>query len=139
MIKNLIFFGFLLMLSFGCSKDDNTSEPDETVIPASEKFLNDIKDLDKGTNILSLEYNAEKKVERIKIQEDGLLIYGYDGNKISSLDAYIGESLNFTFSYDAEGHLSAFTQDDVVTQVTYNAAQNFYLYAKENGDEETIF
>ena len=129
-------FSLFFLILFGCSKDDNGTE--QTVIPPNKKFLNTITNED-GSVILSLEYNAEKNVERIKIGEEGLFIYGYEANRIISLDIYLDESLNFTFTYDANGHLNSFIKDDVITPVTYNASQNFYLYALENGDEETIF
>lgn len=138
MKKHLLFFSILLILFAGCSKDDNTSQ-EEAVIPENEKFLNIVNSGDGTETILSFEYNTDKNMSRMKLGQDGLYIFGYDNNRITSLDAYLGGTINFTFSYDPEGHINAFTQDDVVTQVTYNAAHNFYLYAKENGDEETIF
>ena len=132
-IKILSLF-FLILL--GCSKDDNSTE--EMVIPPNEKFLNTITEED-GTVALSFEFNTDKNLERMKYADVGLFIYGYQGNQITSMDTYLGGEEKFTFTYDANGHLNTFTLDDVITNVTYNAAQNFYLYAKVNGDEESIF
>ena len=135
MKKNLIFFSLLLILFSGCSKDDS---PEDKVIPTNEKFLNNVVNND-GSVAFSFEYNSDKNIERINFVDAGLLLYGYEGNQIISMDSYHDNQENFTFTYDANGHLNSFTLDDLITNVTYNAAQNFYLYAKANGDEESIF
>ena len=135
MKTKIVILSLFAVIFVGCSKDDS---PEETEIPPNEKFLNTITNVAGGIE-LSFEYNADKNVTRIKLGEEGLFIYGYDQNRIVSMDVYLGESLNFTFTYDANGYLNSFTKDDVITPVTYNAAQNFYLYALDNGDEETIF
>ena len=134
MKKILILFSFLILFT-GCSKDDDSpKEEQEIEIPVNEKILNDI-----GGEIL-LEYNDAGNIERLKISSELLLIYGYEGEKISSLDIYGGDgSINILFQYDANGRIDSFSEDDVITDVTYNEANNYYLYQKENGDETTLF
>lgn len=137
MKTNILFFTLLLILLAGCSKDDSSA--DETEILPDEKFLTDVKGYDNTKTIFSVAYNTEKNVENITFGDDGFFNYTYDGNRISNLDVFLGATISYTFSYDGEDHIIAFTKDGINTPVTYNAVENYYFYVKENGDEETIF
>ena len=135
MKTKIIIISLFTVIFVGCSKDDS---PEETVIPPNEKFLKTVADADGGV-LLSFENNTDKNIERMKISNNILFVYGYEENLIISTEVYGENPSNFTFTYDVNGHLSSFTNDDVTTIVTYNAAQNYYFYKKENGDEESIF
>lgn len=130
--KIIILSIFIAILS-GCSKDNEPSE--ENIIPADQKYLSEINNGD-----VTIEYNDSKYIKRINFGISALFIYSYDDDVVKTLDFYSGgEARNLTFTHDANGHYTSFTEGDITTQITYNAAQNFYLYRKENGDEETIF
>lgn len=135
MKTNLILFSLFIILFSACSKNDDSPKPEEEeVIPVNEKFLNDVN------GELTIEYNDDGKIERIKISNLILIIYGYEGGNVSTVDMYgQNANLNFIFNYDANGHIDSFSQDDIITDVTYNQANNYYLYQKENGDEVTLF
>ena len=136
MKKTLLIFSLLTLVLIGCSKDDQESE---SVTPANEKFFNEGKNQD-GTEILfSVKYNADKNVERLEIGEYGMFSYTYDDNKISEMDAFLNVNRNFSFTYDADGHIIAFTENGQTTTVFYNPELQSYLYEKLNGDQETIF
>lgn len=135
MKTNLILFSLLLILFCGCSQgDDSPMEEQEIEIPANEKILNDVN------GQFLLEYNEDGNIERLKISSQILFVYGYEGERVSSIDVYGGgDSINILFTYDVNGRIDSFSEDDVITDVFFNEANNYYLYQKENGDEVTIF
>lgn len=135
MKAKFLIFSVLIVLFTSCSKDDDSPKTEEEeVIPADEKFLKDVGGL------LTMEYNEERNVERLKIGNGVLIVYGYEDNRISNIDYFVeNTNLSVIFTYDANGKIDSFTTDDVVTEVVYNEASKFYLYQKENGDEFTIF
>lgn len=137
MKKNLIFFSLLMILFSGCSKNDESATPEEEQeieIPADEKLLNNI------SGELLLEYNDAGNIERIRISNNVLISYGYEGDKIITFDLYSQDgSINILLSYDANGRIDSFSDDDVITDVTYNEVNNYYFYKMENDDEVTLF
>lgn len=98
MKTRITILALLFTAFYGRSKDDTSTE--ELGIPANQKFLSTITKAD-GITLLSLEYYGDKNVERIKYGEEGLFIYCYEENQISSLDVYFGEAPNYNFTYDA--------------------------------------
>ena len=135
MKKRLFFFSFLAISIFSCSSNDDP--PGDSTIPETQKYLGSITDAE-GVVKMSFEYNEAKNVERINYQDVGLITYGYESGKIVSMNVYFGGEDKYTFTYDAYGRMNSYTIDDIVTPIIYNSTLNFYLYAKENGDEESI-
>ncbi len=131
----LIILGLFLIFFTGCSKDDestNSEEVDE--IPINEKLINDVN------GEFTFEYNDEGNIERMKMGNFFLILYGYENGNVSAVDIYgQDETLNILFNYDANGRIDSFSQDDVITDVTYNQANNYYLYQMDNGNEVTLF
>ena len=137
MKKHILFFSLITVLFIGCSKDDDSSGYSE--IPANEKFFNEGKNQDGTKTKFSLKYNTDKNVERLELGTYGMFVYKYDGSKIIGMDAFLKVNSSFTFTYDDDGHIIAFTENGQTTEVFYNPELQSYLYEKANGDQETIF
>lgn len=135
MKTKILLFTILSLLIFSCKSDDENAGPPP--IPADEKLIENIQS--DGLNY-QFEYNSDKTIRSLNIPQAALLLnYSYENNRIAIISLIgNGESLDYHLEYDANGKISSFSLDDVITPVTYNAAENYYLYQKENGDEFTL-
>lgn len=121
---------FLALLLFavlfiGCSKDDDSPEPEQQ-IPAEEKLLGSLNEE------IKLEYNSDKTVKKLTVENQLLILYTYNGGRISTMELIgNGEDIMFTYSYDANGHINSFSKDGVATDVTYTPADNLYSYTDD--------
>lgn len=137
-MRNYLLIFALIGLLASCSKDDDQPAP-EVVIPADEKLLGSAGSID-GTSIV-LEYNADKTIKELTFGGVVAVYFNYTEGLLSSFDLLAeGELTTYNFIYDANGKIDSFSVDDEVTDVTYNAAGNYYLYPEgEDGDEITLF
>lgn len=136
MKTKILFFSLLSLLIFSCSGDDDSGSDPEAQIPAEEKLLESVKI---GVNeMMRFNYNPDKTVNELTITDYALLRFTYEQGNIHSITVVAGgASQEYLFTYQ-NGKISSFSEDDEVTQVTYNAAGNYYLYQNEYQEEYTI-
>lgn len=135
-MKILYYFSVVAsLLIFSCANDDES--PSEPQIPENEKL---VESINVGTSFYEFEYNSDKTVKTLNIADYYLFNFSYQNGRISSTMVLVGgQVFDYFFEYNDNGKLSAFSLDDEITLITYNAEQNYYLYQKENGDEFTLF
>lgn len=135
-MKSKIFlFSILSFFVLSCSSDDDS--PSEPQIPEEEKLIDNI--LSEELNYY-FEYNPDKTIHSLNISNFYLFEYVYENQQISSIQLLAnGQILEYFLEYDNNGKISSFSLDDEIIPVTYNAAENYYLYQKPNGDEFTLF
>lgn len=124
------------LLFISCSGDDDAISDPEAQIPANEKLLETVK---MGTqDIMQFTYNPDKTVNELSILNFVLINFTYEQGNIKSITAISGGTASeYIFDYE-NGKISSFSIDDEVTNVTYNAAGNYYLYQNEYQEEFTI-
>lgn len=123
-------------LFISCSGDDDSVSDTESQIPAEEKLLETVKV--GAEEIMKFKYNPDKTVNELIISNYALLNFTYQQGNIKSITAISGgTSSEYIFNYE-NGKISSFSLDDEVTQVTYNAAGNYYLYQNQYQEEYTI-
>ncbi|SMC81408.1 hypothetical protein [Moheibacter sediminis] len=136
-MKVLFYLSFIASLLFvSCSGDDDSVSDPEAQIPAEEKLLETVK---MGTeDIMQFTYNPDKTVNELTIPNFALLNFAYEQGNIKSITAISGGTASeYIFDYE-NGKISSFSLGDEVTNVTYNAAGNYYLYQNEYQEEFTI-
>ncbi len=138
MKTKFLILSLLTFFIFSCNSDDENAGPPP--IPEDEKLIDNIVSSgDDGLNY-QFEYNEDKTVRSMNISNFILYNYTYENNRISKISMIgNGQVLDYHLEYDQNGMISSFSLDDVVTPVTYNAAEKFYLYQKENGDEFMLY
>lgn len=131
MKTKILILSLISIFIFSCKSDDENAGTQP--IPENEKLIDNI--VSDGFNY-EFDYNNDKTIGSLNIPGLLLFNYTYENNRISKIFALAnGEALEYHLDYDQNGRISSFSSDDVVTPVTYNAAQNYYLYQKETGEE----
>lgn len=136
-MKILYYLSVIASLLFvSCSGDDDSVSDPEAQIPAEEKLLETVK---MGSqDIMQFTYNPDKTVNELSILNFALLNFTYEQGNIKSITAITGGTASeYIFNYE-NGKISSFSLDDEVTDVTYNAVSNYYLYQNEYQEEFTI-
>lgn len=136
MKTKILTLSLISIFIFSCKSDDENAGTQP--IPADEKLLESIVGTE--AEMFRLTYNPDKTVKTINILGFSQTHFTYENSRIASALLLGAEgNTEYIFHYDDNGILNSITEDDIVTEILYNAAGNFYIARYENLDETTLY
>lgn len=134
----------LLMLTYGCSGDDDKNTP-ETVYAYLPKTITKTSVTDPGANrTFNFTYNNANQISNISIVLPEGEVYrdydlSYNNGKLTSI---VDENFNYTFAYSPENRLNNMVIDNgavnVPVPVTYDGSGNTYSFTLEGTTVFTV-
>lgn len=129
MKTKLVLTCLLLFIFISCSKDDPNDDANQPPV-LKEQLVKSIL-ITSGAEGLAYNftYNEDHTINKITSSEGWIFNYIYQGELLVAIKTSIGNQVkDFTFEYNAQNKLKAFTVDGQITPVGYDPENNSYAY-----------